>query len=82
MDALRQGVDPPQPDPLMTRFLTAAAQDADVYRAVIEAVVCVSLPQEVLTRPGMRERIERFGTTEPPKPPGPDRTQLLQLLDA
>ncbi len=82
MDALRQGFDPPQPDPLMTRFLTAATQDADVFRALIETVVCVALPQEVLARPGMRERIERIGTTEPAKPPGPDRAQLLQLLDA
>ena len=82
MDALRQGVDPPPPDPLTTRFLTAATRDADVWRAVIETVVCVALPQEVLARPGMRERIDELGTGEPPKPPGPDRAQLLQLLDA
>lgn len=82
MDALRRGIDTPPPDPVTTRFLTAATQDADVWRAVIETVVCTALPQQVLARPGMRERIERNGTTDPPKPPGPDRTELLQLLNA
>jgi hypothetical protein len=69
MDALRQGIDPPPPNPVTTRLLTAATQDADIWRAVIETVVCTALPQEVLARPGMREQIERIGTTEPPEPP-------------
>ena len=55
--------------------------DPDVYRALMEIVTCLALPQEVLARPGMQERLERFADAPPPRPtPGPDRARLLELL--
>jgi flavin-dependent dehydrogenase len=82
MDALRRGVPPAPPDPLMTRFQSAAMYDADVYRGLLEIVTCLALPREVLTRPAVQEGMQRYGD-EPPLPsPGPDRAGLLDLLTA
>ncbi|MBB3086532.1 FAD-dependent oxidoreductase [Geodermatophilus sabuli] len=81
MDALRAGVEPPPPDPGQVLLFTAAMYDPDVFRALMEIVTCLALPQEVLSRPGMRERVARFaGAPAPPPTPGPDRARLLDLL--
>jgi 2-polyprenyl-6-methoxyphenol hydroxylase-like FAD-dependent oxidoreductase len=80
MHALRDGADPAAPDPLMTKFGTAMARDADVFRAYVEVLTCLALPQEVFARPGMTEKIEALGSAEPMKLPGPERAQLLDLL--
>jgi hypothetical protein len=40
------------------------------------------LPQEVLERPGIRNKIEQYSDAEPPPTPGPDREELLRLLAA
>lgn len=82
MRALADGGDPPAPDPLMSGFFTAAMHDPEVFRAMIETLTCLALPQEVLARPGMRERIEQHSGAVPRPGPGPDRAQLLQLLAA
>jgi 2-polyprenyl-6-methoxyphenol hydroxylase-like FAD-dependent oxidoreductase len=80
MDAFRAGRQPP-PDPGQVRLLTAATYDAEVFRGLIEMVTCLALPQEVLSRPGVQERLERFADAPPPRPtPGPDRARLLELL--
>jgi 2-polyprenyl-6-methoxyphenol hydroxylase-like FAD-dependent oxidoreductase len=78
MDALRAGVPPPPPDPVMSRL--AASDDADVFRARLEIRTCLALPQEVLARPHIREMLDGASTSEQPPPPGPDRTQLLDIL--
>jgi 2-polyprenyl-6-methoxyphenol hydroxylase-like FAD-dependent oxidoreductase len=80
MDALRAGREPPPPDPGRTGLLTAAAHDADAYRALLEVITCLALPHEVLERPGMAERLAAYAGEPPPGTPGPDRAQLLQLL--
>ncbi|WP_448609557.1 FAD-dependent oxidoreductase [Geodermatophilus sp. URMC 60] len=80
MDALRAGRRPPPPDPARTALLTAAAHDADAYRALLETITCLALPDEVLGRPGMAERLAAHAGEPPPVTPGPDRAQLLQLL--
>jgi flavin-dependent dehydrogenase len=80
MDALRAGRRPPPPDPARTALLTAAAHDADAYRALLETITCLALPDEVLERPGMAERLAAHAGEPPPVTPGPDRAQLLQLL--
>jgi hypothetical protein len=64
----------------MTRFVTAAAYDADVFRGLMETVLCVALPQEVLARPAIRSKVEALGDAELPPVPGPDRARLLELL--
>jgi 2-polyprenyl-6-methoxyphenol hydroxylase-like FAD-dependent oxidoreductase len=80
MDALRAGREPPPPDPARTGLLTAAAYDADAYRALLETVTCLATPDEVLARPGMAERLAAHAGESPPVPLGPDRCQLLELL--
>ena len=65
----------------MSCLAAAAPYDADVFRALIETVTCLALPQEVTNRPGIRAKIEQSGGQAPPAP-GPDRQQLLSLLAA
>jgi hypothetical protein len=65
----------------MSRLRAAAPYDADLFRALIETITCLALPQEVIKRPGIRAKIEASGRQAPPAP-GPDRRQLLNLLAA
>ena len=80
MAALQEGREPPAPDPTTTRFLAAARTDPDVFRGLIETVQCTALPQEVLARPVVVQRMAQLGDDPLPPPPGPDRQQLLELL--
>jgi 2-polyprenyl-6-methoxyphenol hydroxylase-like FAD-dependent oxidoreductase len=82
MTALREGREPPAPDPAVTRFLAASRTDADVFRSLIEMVQCTALPQEVLARPAVAWAVEAAGDDPLPPFPGPDRAQLLRLLAA
>lgn len=82
MRALADGGEPPAAHPLMSALGNAAMHDPEAFRGFVEAVACLATPQEVLARPGMRERTEPWATTTPGPPPGPDRAQLLQLLAA
>ncbi|MGH3978380.1 MAG: FAD-dependent oxidoreductase, partial [Pseudonocardiaceae bacterium] len=82
MNALRNGLESPAPDSMMGRFVTAAGYDADVFRGLIETVLCLALPQEVLERPGIKGKIDELGQGPPVRIPGPDRDQLLRLLSA
>lgn len=80
MNALRIGCEPPAMDPQAQRLLVASGRDATVFRGFLETMTCLALPDEVLSRPGMRERIETYGGGEPPHLPAPSREQLLALL--
>ena len=80
MTALREGREPLTPDPASRRFFTAAGQDADVFRALLETVHCLALPQQVLARPVVARQVERLGDAPATPLPGPDRTELLRLL--
>jgi len=82
MDAIRRGVPPAPPDPLTNRLQSAAMYDADVYRALLEIVTCLALPRDVLSRPAVREGLQRYGDAPPLPSPGPDRARLLDLLTA
>jgi hypothetical protein len=82
MTAIRDGREPPRAESIMARFVAAAAYDPDLFRGLIETVLCMALPQEVLERPGIRDKIEQHGDAEPPPTPGPDRGELLRLLAA
>lgn len=89
IDALRRGEDPRADMPagagagaVAAALPTAMAHDADVFRAFVETRACLATLREVLARPGMAERIlEIAGEHEPVRPPGPDRAQLLSLLN-
>lgn len=78
--ALRDGRPPPERNSVMGRFVKAAAGDPVVFRALLETVLCLALPQEVLQRPGIRDRIDSLANGAPMRIAGPDRNQLLRLL--
>jgi len=80
MNAIRQGVEPPPQTGPMARLVAAAGSDADAFRALIETVECLALPQDVFRRPGMMEKLERYGDGQAASAPGPDRERLLRLL--
>jgi len=80
MRALVDGLEPPRDDTPAGRLMAVAAHDPDLFRGLIETVLCVSLPQEVLQRPVVREKLEQLGEVEAMPMPGPDREQLLALL--
>ena len=80
MQAVRDGLEPPADDSPAARLAAAAPHDPDLFRYLIETVQCVALPQDVLKRPGVEEKIERLQGVEPRPFPGPDRDQLLSLL--
>src|SRR5271166_4873461 len=80
MTALRQGRPWSPPDSPMSRLVNAAAYDPDAFRAFLATVMCLALPEDVLSRPDIKDTVERIGDKTPPPFPGPDRQRLLQLL--
>jgi 2-polyprenyl-6-methoxyphenol hydroxylase-like FAD-dependent oxidoreductase len=82
MTALRGDREPPAPEPRMRRLLAAARHDADAFRAVMQIVQCLALPQEVLGRPAVVAAVEAEGDDVAAPFPGPDRAALLRLLAA
>jgi 2-polyprenyl-6-methoxyphenol hydroxylase-like FAD-dependent oxidoreductase len=58
----------------------AAGFDADVFRALLETVGCLALPQEVFARPGLLDKAHAAAPDEPFIMPGPNREELLALL--
>lgn len=80
MEALRNGEPPAPTDPMTARFTVAAMHDPDVFRGLLQIVGCLATPAEVLSRPLVRDRITSLGEVDLPRPPGPDRARLLELV--
>lgn len=80
MDALREGREPPPPDPTAAAVGAAVAHDPDVFRALVESAMCLARPEEVLARPGFMDTVRAVGAASPMPIPGPDRQALLALL--
>jgi 2-polyprenyl-6-methoxyphenol hydroxylase-like FAD-dependent oxidoreductase len=80
MDALRRGEEPAAPDPVTTAVGGAMFQDPAVFRGVLEAAMCLALPQEVFARPGFMDKVRAVVPGPPFRVPGPDRQELLALL--
>jgi len=74
--------DPSDPNIAGARaFNSASHYDAQVLSWFSEVSSCRSLPMEVLTRPGVFERVLEIASENPPYlTPGPDRSQLEALL--
>ena len=67
---------------LQQAFPVAMLYDADVFRAFIEIIGLLALPQEVLSRPGMAERIMKVaGDHDDFVMPGPSRAEVLSILN-
>ena len=59
----------------------AMMYDADLFRAAVEMRSLLALPQEVMPRPGLVDRIlEVADTHEAVITPGPSRRELLDML--
>lgn len=74
---------PTEDDPrqkMQAAFFAAAAVDPVVARAVLEVFSCLTLPAELMARPGMAERVAPFLGSAPPLTPGPTRDNLLALV--
>lgn len=80
MNALRRGETPPAPDPDVAAFAAAAVEDPEVFRAFLEVLLCLALPTEVLARPHIAAAVARRRGEAPAPPPGPDRSELLDLI--
>jgi 2-polyprenyl-6-methoxyphenol hydroxylase-like FAD-dependent oxidoreductase len=83
--ALIEGRLEPQPTDPRARvgkaLSVAMMYDADLFRAANEMRSLLALPQEVMARPGLVDRIlEVAGTHEAVITPGPSRKELLEML--
>ena len=76
--------DPQSADPrahIPDVLAVAMRYDADVFRAAVEMRSLLALPQEVMTRPGLVDRIiELAGAHDAVVPPEPSRAELLRML--
>jgi 2-polyprenyl-6-methoxyphenol hydroxylase-like FAD-dependent oxidoreductase len=82
MTALRENRSWTAPASPMTGLMNGAPHDADLFRAMIEIVVCLAPAQEVIERPHLQDALDRWSREPVPPPLGPDRRQLLELLSA
>jgi 2-polyprenyl-6-methoxyphenol hydroxylase-like FAD-dependent oxidoreductase len=84
-NALIDGRPEPQPADLPARIadalLVGMMYDADLFRVSAEISSLLALPQEIMVRPGVVNRImEVAGAREAVIPPGPSREELLHML--
>lgn len=62
-------------------LMVAMAYDPEAYRAFMDIIGVINLPQDVLSRPGLTERITAIAESEPPlQIPGPTRQELMDLV--
>lgn len=80
MEARRGGREPPSPEPTMVAIVNAAMHDADVFRALLELRMCLALPDEVLARPGFRDKLDAYAEEAAPQFPGPGHSDLVEML--
>ena len=61
----------------------AMRADADLFRAAMEIIGCLSLPSEVFSRPGVAERVMTAAAARgDARIPGPSREELLEVLSS
>jgi flavin-dependent dehydrogenase len=73
------------PDParqMQAAFFAAAAVDPEVSRAALEVMCCLTLPHEVMGRPGMFDKVAPFAGVTPSGPSGPTREELVALASS
>ncbi len=81
IQAAIQGRPAQQPAGPESALGVAMLYDADLFRNFLEIMSVLALPQEVMARPGVKDRImEVAGTHEAAVPPAPSRDELLRLV--
>jgi flavin-dependent dehydrogenase len=86
IEALRHGLEPKPPSTstaaLLPALRLALARDPDAFRAFIASRSCVRLLGESFANRALAERILTLARDSGPPPlPGPDRAELLALLE-
>lgn len=89
MNALREGRERPRPTDELFRGIASLFStmplDPDLFRAALEYVGTITPVQEILRRPEIQQRIATVRAAvvnaPPPSLPGPDREQLLKLVN-
>jgi hypothetical protein len=86
IEALRNGLEPPPPGapalPLLPALLASVGTDPDAFRAYVASRCGLTLLEETFADQAFVERILELGRdSQRPPLPGPDRAQLLSLLD-
>ena len=82
LQGLPDPFDPSDPSVAGPRaFASASHHDPDVLQWFFEVLGCLSLPDEVMTREGVLERVIDVALSSPPHTtPGPTRAELEELL--
>jgi hypothetical protein len=76
-----EGRPAPRPADPLAALQVAMMYDADLFRAALEITSLLALPQEIMARPGVIDRIiEVARAHEAVAPPGPSRGELLRIL--
>lgn len=63
-------------------FEAASGSDPDLLRAFLEVVSLLAVKDDVLTRPGVLDRLRAEAGTPREAPPGPSRAELVELVRA
>jgi 2-polyprenyl-6-methoxyphenol hydroxylase-like FAD-dependent oxidoreductase len=73
----------PTPESQIADTMAAATSvDPDALRWFLEIVMCLATPPEILSRPGVFERLVELSAAIPPAEPyGLDRAQLLEMCN-
>ena len=79
MDALRDGMASPAPNPALAAFFAATEHDPGLFRAFLECQAGLATLADILARPGLLDRAGQLAGEVPPIP-APGRDQLLRLL--
>jgi hypothetical protein len=86
VDAFMRGLDDPfdPSDPAVAgprAFASAAHYDPQVLEWFFEVLTCQTLPDDVMAREGVFERVLDVALSNPPyASPGPNRTELEEML--
>jgi 2-polyprenyl-6-methoxyphenol hydroxylase-like FAD-dependent oxidoreductase len=72
------GGQPGPPRDPTAKLLAAARRDLDAARGALDVIGCLALPDEVMSRPSLKETLAQTGPPEPPA--GPTRPDVLALL--
>jgi len=80
MTAIREGRPTPPPDVRRRAFAAGMTRDPEIFRAALEARMCLAPMDEITARPGMKDRILSYAEIPAGSVPGPDRDALLELL--
>ena len=86
LEAVRSGRTPEPPQDaagaVRAALPVAMGRDPDVFRAGLEIIGCLTLPEDVFARPGLAQRVLEIASDANGGAPrlGPDREQLLRLV--